>query len=137
VSKKLNDYRKDVKEVGKEIPFTLWTFFKWILGVMVVLAVLGFIAQSLGIISLNIEREKVQHSQQYTETKVTLLEKLHSDWFQLNSEITELKSGEGNEEIIDAKKAQQKSIVKRIKTEASRIPNSQIPDEIKTFILTH
>jgi len=132
----MNDYRKEVRGIGKEMPFTLWTFFKWMLGIIIVVAVLGFFAQMLGIISINIEREKVQHSQPYVETKATLLLKLHSDWNQLESEITQLRvdDPDGNNEIIVAKKSQQKSIVKRMQEEATRIPDGKIPADVKEFL---
>jgi hypothetical protein len=81
--------------------------------------VLLFIAQSLGIISLDIRREVTQHSQQYVETKVNLLNKLHNDWLSLDAEIAELSVGDDNNEIIAAKLAQQKNTVNRIRTEAT------------------
>lgn len=132
----MNDYRREVREIGKEVPFTLWTFFKWALGIIVVVAVLGFFAQMLGIISINIEREKVQHSQPYVETKATLLLKLHSDWTQLEAEVVQLRADDsgGNFEIIVAKKAQQKSIIKRMQEEVTRIPEGKIPSSIKEFL---
>ncbi|MFA4942999.1 MAG: hypothetical protein WC564_05180 [Patescibacteria group bacterium] len=132
-----NEYRNEVRKIGKDVPFTFWTFFKWSLGFIIVVAVLGFVAQSLGIISLSIEREKIQHSQPYIETKVVLLEKLHNDWYDLEAEIVELKLAKESDEFISAKQAQQKNIVKRIKAEANLIPESQIPEEINDFILTH
>jgi capsule polysaccharide export protein KpsE/RkpR len=132
----MNDYRREVREIGKEVPFTLWTFFKWALGIIVVVAVLVFLAQMLGIISINIEREKVQRSQPYVETKATLLLKLHSDWTQLEAEVVQLRAddSDGNFEIIVAKKAQQKSIIKRMQEEVTRIPEEKIPSSIKEFL---
>lgn len=133
----MNGYRNEVKKVGKEVPFTLWTLLKWGIPTIIVVAILLFLAQSMGIISMNIQRETTQHSQQYVETKVNLLNKLLSDWSQLDTEIVELKAGEGNEDIITAKKAQQKNVVKRIHTEAGMIPSSQIPSDVKTFMAEH
>lgn len=133
----MNGYRNEVKKVGKEVPFTLWTLFKWGIPTILVIAVLLFLAQSMGIISMNIQRETTQHSQQYVETKVNLLNKLLSDWSQLDAEIAELKTGEGNEDITTAKQAQQKNIVSRIRTEAGMIPSSQVPSDVKTFMSEH
>lgn len=134
----MSEYRDELKRASKEAPYTAWTFLKWGLLAIIVVAILVFLAQALGIISINIQREVVQHSQQYVETKVNLLNKLHTDWFQLNAEIAELKaSDEDNSEIIAAKVAQQKNIVNRIQTEADMIPDSQIPARIRSFLSTH
>lgn len=137
MSKNSNDYRKGVKNVGNEVPFTLWTLLKWAGGIVIVLSILVFLAEGLGIIQMDIHREKIQHSQQYTETKVSLLEKLQSDWYQLDAEIVEMSSDTENYEIIVAKKAQQKSIVNRMKTEANRIPKSELSSDLKNFISNH
>lgn len=85
------------------------------------------------IITLGIQREIVQHSQQYVETKINLLNKLYNDHEQLEAEISTL-SGNG---VIEAKKAQQKAVVVRIKTEATMIPENTVPPEIREFISTH
>ncbi|RLB87180.1 MAG: hypothetical protein DRH10_09540 [Deltaproteobacteria bacterium] len=132
----MSEYRNELKRVSREAPYTAWTFLKWGLLVLLVFTILAFIAQALGIISINIQREVVQHSQQYVETKVNLLNKLHTDYLQLDAEIAELRAGEGNEEIIEAKRAQQKNIVTRMKTEAEMIPNSQVPASVKLFLST-
>lgn len=133
----MSEYRDSLKGINKEAPYTAWTIFKWGLLAIIIIGALLFFAQSLGIISMNIEREVTQHSRQYVETKVTLLEKLHSDWLQLNTEIAELERGEENNEIVSAKRAQQKSIVARLQTEARLIPNSQVPDSVQSFLTTH
>lgn len=133
----MSEYRNEVRRVGKEVPFTLWTVFKWGVPTILVVALLGFLAQSLGIVSLNIQREVVQHSQQYVETKVNLLNKLHNDWLQLSAEIAELRTGgEGNAEIVAAKRAQQRNTETRIRTEADMIPSSQVPSTVRTFLDT-
>ena len=126
-----------MNQIGKEVPFTAVTFFKWALLAIIVLVILFFILQSLGIISLGIQREVIQHSQQYVETKVNLLNKLHNDYLQLDAEIAELRTGEDNEGIIAAKKAQQKNTINRMKTEADMIPSSQVPTSVKSFLSTH
>ncbi len=69
----MSEYRDELRKVSREVPFTLWTVLKWGVPLIIVIAILVFIAQSLGIISLNIKREVIQHSQQYVETKVNLL----------------------------------------------------------------
>ncbi len=132
-----SDFREEVKKIEKEAPFTIWKFFKWAVVVIIVIAVLGFLAQSLGIFSMDIKREVTQHSQQYVETKINLLNKLHTDWLQLDTEIAELRTGEDNEEIITAKQGQQKNTINRIHTEAEMIPSSQVPPTVRSFIRNH
>ncbi len=133
----MSEFRDGAKQVGKEVSFVLWTILKWGIPTIIVLALLGFLCQSLGIISLDIQREVVQHSQQYVETKVNLLNKLYNDWLRLEAEIAEFGASEGNEEIIAAKRAQQKNTAKRIRTEASMIPNSQVPESVQSFLATY
>ncbi|OGY52055.1 MAG: hypothetical protein A3J59_04025 [Candidatus Buchananbacteria bacterium RIFCSPHIGHO2_02_FULL_56_16] len=133
----MSEYRSDVRKISKEVPFTVWTVFKWGLIVLVAVAALLFLAQSMGIISMNIGREITQHSQQYVETKVNLLNKLQRDWSQLDAEIAVLKAEGSNKEVIAAKQVQQKNIVNSIHTEAGMIPASQIPESVQTFIAAH
>ena len=90
--------------------------------------------EASNVVTYNIKREAIQHSQQYTETKVSLLNKLYNDWLQLDSEIAELKNVAGNAEILSAKFAQQKETAIRIKTEAELIPASEVPPEILRFV---
>ncbi len=133
----MSEYRDEVKKINKEVPFTLWTVLKWVILILVVCVILYWVGLSTGIISRDIKREVIQHSQQYTETKGNLLNKLHDDWLQLDTEIVELKTYEGNDEIIAAKKAQQKNLVKRIRREAGMIPESQVPENVRTFLQRH
>ena len=130
----MSEYRKEVNGVEKEVPFIIWKIVKWGIPLLVVVLLLGFGLQSTGIVSMNINREIVQHSQQYVETKINLLNKLHADWYELDTDITELRVGGGNEELIAAKKAQQKNSTKRILTEAGMIPSFQLPENIKIFV---
>jgi len=132
-----SEYRDEVRKVSKEAPFTALTVLKWGILAIAVIALLVFFAQALGIISMDILRERTQHSQQYTETKVSLLHKLHNDWLTLNAEVAELRTAEGNEEVVAAKQAQQKSIVRRMREEADRIPDSQVPSSIRSFLSIH
>ena len=132
----MSEYRDELRRVSKEAPYTAWTFFKWGILLIVVFSLLGFLAQSLGIISINIKREVVQHSQQYVETKINLLNKLHADWLRLEAEIAELRTVEGNEDVIAAKIAPQDNIVQRMKTEVEMIPSSQVPPSVRAFLST-
>ena len=105
----------------------------WGIGILAALVLLSWVLMAANIISLDIQREATQHSQPYVETKVSLLHKLVTDWYQLDAEIAEI-------DIVDIKKAktaQQVNLVNRIKSEAELIPYSQVPDSIKTFIAKH
>ena len=132
----MNQYRNDLNAAGKEVGFTLRKLLMWGIPIIIVLTLLGWLAQSLGIVSMNIEREKVQHSQQYSETKVSLLNKLYNDILTLDAEIAELRTTEGNEEIISAKQAQQRAGINRLRSEADLIPSSQVPDYIRSYLST-
>lgn len=106
---------------------------KWGVVALVILLVVGlgvfWLLEAAGIITMNIRREVVQHSQQYVETKVNLLNKLYNDWTQLEAEKIGL-----SPEIATAKEAQQRSIVVRLKTESEMIPASQVPEDIKRLV---
>ncbi|KKQ56843.1 MAG: hypothetical protein US74_C0010G0004 [Parcubacteria group bacterium GW2011_GWA2_38_13] len=140
-SNQMSEYRDEVRRVSKEVPFTLWMLLKWGVPTILIIASLMFLANSLGIISLNIQREVIQNSQQYVESKVSLINKLHGDWLQLDAEIAEMQAAEagadGNAEIISAKHAQQKSIVNRLRTEVGMIPSSQVPEAVQAFLSSH
>ena len=107
------------------------------LAILVGLVVIGWGLMAANIVSFGIQREATQQSQPYTETKVSLLHKLHNDYLQLTTEIAELKSDSSNQEIIQGKEAQKKNIVKRMKSEAQLISQSEVPDSIKVFLRSH
>ncbi|MEK7164574.1 MAG: hypothetical protein AAB779_01375, partial [Patescibacteria group bacterium] len=56
---KMSRYRDEVRNIEKEAGFTLGKVLKWGISTILVLALLGWLAQSLGIVSMNIEREKI------------------------------------------------------------------------------
>ncbi len=112
------------------------------MAVITLLVVLGllivgliFAVSEIGFI--NIHREVVQHSQQYTESKVHLLQSLQNDWLELESDIAELSTEEGNGALIAAKEAQQEAIVNQMHTEAGLIPSSEIPADVARFLASH
>ncbi len=82
------------------------------------LTMLSWGLQAAQIVSFGIQREAIQHSQPYVETKISLLHKLHNDWLQLDAEIAEFKAIPNSQAIINAKQSQQKSIVIRLREEA-------------------
>jgi len=137
----LNEYKEDRKEASKAV--RAWIPFGLGLGAFVLVIVLVLIFAGLAvwggyaIIHKAFEREIVQQSQQYTESKGALLHKLYGEYIQLDADITMLEASGGNREVINAKIAQQKELVGRIKYEASLVPDSEVPDEVRAFIATH
>lgn len=131
------DYRNEVRAGIKEANWTIWKVLPTVVLVGVILVILGWGLKAVGIIGKDIEREVVQHSRQYTETKASLLEKLHNDYLQLSAEIAEFNASEGADEIVSAKSAQQKAILRRMRTESDRMPESQVPTHIRSFLSTH
>lgn len=123
-------YRDEVSAVDKEVFFTARKIFKYGLIAVLVFVPLGWLVQSTGIVGMNIQREVVQHSQQYVETKVNLLNKLTRDWYQLESEIAEFGPGD----VGRAKQAQQRNTLNSIETEAGMIPSSQIPRNVRALL---
>lgn len=132
--------KDEIKRVSKESRYAAWTIFKWIVVVGVILITAGLLVfwtlTASGIVTLNTQRKVIQHSQQYVETKVNLLNKLYNDWLQLDSEIKEMHATGGDPGVIAAKEAQQAETLRRMKTEASMIPN-MAPTEIRQFISEH
>ena len=135
--KRSREYRDEARFVRRETFWTLRKALPIFLVVLVVAVFIGWGLKSAGIIGMNIEREVIQHSQQYVETKVNLLNKLHGDWLKLNADIAQAKTIEGAEVVILAKRAQRNNTLERIKTEASMIPSSQVPPAVQSFLSTH
>lgn len=115
----------------------VWNGIKWGLLALVCLVLLGWGLMATNIISFGIQREAIQHSQPYVETKISLLHKLHSDWLQLGAEIAELKTIPESQDIIRAKQSQQKGIIVRMSEEAELLPDSQVPQSIVLFLARH
>jgi len=134
-----DEFRNEVKLAVKEGKWVGWTIIKASVGFIIFFLILDTAlwldGRALGIFYMDIDREVIQYSQQYSETKVNLLNKLYSDYLELKTEIAELGVSDGNEEIIAAKNAQLKNAAKRIKTEAGMIPASQLPEDIATFLV--
>jgi len=103
-------------------------------GIFLIALILGILVfwglTATGIITRGIQREVIQHSQPYVETKLNLLWSLYNDWTQLESEITET----GDTAVIEAKRAQQAATVSQMRQEASMIPEGTVPPELREFI---
>ena len=104
--------------------------------VLIILVGLFWGLTAANIITLGIQREATQHSQPYTETKVSLLYSLYNDWLELDAEIAEFKVL-GETDIVKAKQSQQKALIRQMKEEANYIPDGEVPAEIKSFLRRH
>lgn len=82
--------------------------------------------------NIAIEREAVQQSQQYNETKTRLLNDLYEDVLQLDVEILETT----NSSVAGAKRAQRAQLVRQMREESQLMAQSQIPTIISTFLTT-
>jgi hypothetical protein len=118
-------------------------FFRSLPGVVVIVAVclalMAVLTYALAFANrplLDIERENIQHSRQYVETKVSLLQNLRAAYLRLNVEIAESQS-RGQDEIVQAQQAQQAAIVSQMHNEASMIPASEVPAEVAAFLAVH
>ncbi|MDO8259900.1 MAG: hypothetical protein Q7T50_00185, partial [Candidatus Magasanikbacteria bacterium] len=100
---------------------------------IIVMMLFGWFLQATGIISMNIEREVVQHSRQYTESKQASLQNLYSQYAGLALQIAKAET-DGNINVADAAKAQQIALITQMKREATNIPASEVPVEIYRLI---
>ena len=80
--------------------------------------------------NIAIEREAVQQSQQYNETKTRLLNDLYEDVLQLDVEILEAT----NPSVASAKRAQRAQMVRQMREESQLMAQSQIPAVVSTFL---
>ena len=79
---------------------------------------------------IGIERTVVQASRQYTESKVHLLEQLHTQALALDTEIAE----SADADVKAAKQAQLAGNVRRMKSEVALIPATEVPVHISAFL---
>ncbi|QQR82150.1 hypothetical protein IPJ70_02595 [Candidatus Campbellbacteria bacterium] len=112
-------------------------FIVWMFLAATVVAVLGAYLSIWNLPLMNIQREVVQHSQQYIEAKVSLLQELHNEWLKLESECIALSASIDDSmsvKIMAAKRAQQKALVDKMRSEADLIPESEVPRSITVFL---
>jgi len=119
----------------------LKAFFKSLPGIIIVLVVvMALLWGATYLLTLgerpliNLHRENIQSSQQYTEAQVQRLQNLYTEYNSLGVKIAE--AGE-NSALVDALKAQQKALVSQMETIADLIPESEVPQDIRTFLATH
>ncbi len=105
----------------------------WLILLLVVLGLgaIGLVARAIFLpANIAIEREAVQQSQQYNETKTRLLNDLYEDVLQLDVEILEAT----NPSVANAKRAQRAQIVRQMREESQLMAESQIPEVVSTFL---
>ena len=84
---------------------------------------------------LGLERKAYKASHQYIEAKQSLLMKLASEHDKLEAEIRKYEaSSVDTSRIVDGLKGQQKGLVERIREEAQRIPQKEIPPSVRRFL---
>ena len=115
---KKNEYRDGATIVAKESAWTFWRFLPLLLLVIVVVLLVVWSLKSTGIIGKDIEREVVQHSQQYVE---------------LQTKATEAEFA-GVTELVDVYYAQQKAILVQMRREVTNIPSHQVPPEVQKLL---
>ena len=119
----------------------LKAFFKSLPGIIIVsVVILALLWGAVYLLTLgerpiiNLHRENIQSSQQYTESQVQRLQNLYTEYNSLDVKIAE--AGEDSA-LVDALKAQQKALVSQMETIADLIPESEVPQDIRTFLATH
>ena len=127
------EYRNGMREVKSDVTWTIWKFLPVIALGIIILVVLGWFLQSTGIINMNIEREVIQHSRQYTESKQAMLQNLYTQYSDLQTKVAEAQAN-GSTNVAESAQAQQRALLAQMKREATNIPVSQIPDEVKRLI---
>jgi len=115
---KKNEYRDGATIVAKESAWTFWRFLPLLL---------------LVIIGKDIEREVVQHSQQYVESKQAKLQNLYTKYVELQTKATEAEFA-GVTELVDVYYAQQKAILVQMRREVTNIPSHQVPPEVQKLL---
>jgi hypothetical protein len=82
------------------------------------------------------QRESIQQSQEYSETKQRLVLQLIDTHAQLGAEIAAL-DPETDAALIGAKQAQQRTLVMRLRTEVQTLSSSEVPPAVTTFLAQH
>lgn len=131
-----DDFRRDIRDAASTTRYAIWKFLRPALLIFVVLVVLGFILQATGIIRIAIQRETIKHSHQYVEGKSGFVTQLINEYYDLSTGIAEAEAAE-QDEIVKAKRAQQKAVLQNIHRQGKLIPSFQRPDDIQKFLDSH
>ncbi len=122
------------RETREGMSVTFWL----LMAVVAVLVVIGVIVYGTYQTRINIERGAVQHSNQYTQSKVTQLSDLKAQYTDLDTKIVLYKD---NEDVVTAYKAQQIAILQQMWQAYDLIPvdivSDVVPNNIKAFLNAH
>jgi hypothetical protein len=129
------------KEDKKFVNWVFRTWLGWVVVTMLAIALVGGIISgiTLGVRPwvLDMQRQQVQNSQQFYQTRLTAIQNSIVEFQNLDTKIAE---AEGNDTLVAAYHAQQKSIVSRIWVEYDQLPESAKPKlapDIQTFLDEH
>ncbi len=120
---KPNEYTKETLEV-------MPSYIIWVVMTVILLIGAGWAVLAVQPAWMGFQREIVQESPQYVESKRTLLNGLVQDWNQLEVEILG-----SSDEVAAAKRGQQLAIINRMVDESDRLPESEVPSAV-TDLLT-
>jgi len=121
------------KETVSAANFTFWV----VLAFIAALLVGGGIWLLTRPAQLNIEREAIQHSNAYIQSKVSRMTDLKAEYLRLDSKANEFS---GNESVVASLRAQQKAILDQMWEAYNLIPNdarNSVPQNIREFLNEH
>lgn len=126
-------YRDEVREAVREAHWTFWKVLPYALVALAVFVAIGFGLQALGIIGKDIEREVVQHSRQYIESKQVQLQALYTEYVRLQTKAVEAETSD-QPKVAEALRAQQFALLSQMRREATNIPSGKVPEEIRSLL---
>lgn len=129
----MNNYRDEARQVAKNTLWTIGRFLLAILLIVVILTLVGWGLKGAGIIGKDIEREVIQHTRQYTESKQAKLQSLYTEYTNLQTKAAEAEAA-GSTKVAGAVYAQQRALIAQMKREATNIPSSELPTEVAALI---
>jgi len=129
----MSDYRDAANEVRREAWWTLRKFIALVVVLLCVVVVLGWGLKRAGIIGMNIDRNVVQQSQQYVESKQAKLQTLYSEYMDLEVRRTEASLAKATE-LEAALKAQKGALLAQMRREVTNIPSSEVPEEVANLL---
>jgi len=98
----------------------------------------GFIVMKFKPAFMNMEREAIKQSHQYQESHNTALMKMYEEYNEAKKELAMYKAANNEEgdydEVIEGTEAHMQAMIKRMKSEADKIPAHQVPQEVRDLI---
>lgn len=113
----------------------VWAFFGLLfLGIAATIIVLLFKPTFM-----NLERDAIKHSHQYVESHRTALMKFAEDYREAESDLAKYELANKNtngdyDEVIEGTKGHMSALKKRMREEAGRVPDDQVPQEVKDIL---